>query len=206
MQKHWRSGTPIMFDGIHFRATGEAMWYAFFRELGLNVHYEPDKFEMRNGLYIPDLWISDWDLRIEIKPLLRWADRSRYEEFAQTRYQCFLLLVGKPGVGRYNAFAYRRGGRALEYAKFAEVANRHGGIGISNANGESLPLAWNIGVREAAGVIVESRKIRNAFERAAMPFETARKPSKGVSAAPRVFRKKEHISLWSNSEIVSDAE
>ena len=187
-----------MFDGIYFRATGEAMWYAFFKELGVNVHYEPDQFELHSGVYTPDLWIPDWDLRIEIKPILAWADRSRYEEFAQKRYQCFVLLVGKPAVGRYNAFAYMRTGRALEYAKLSEMSSNNGGIALTNSRGDSLPLAWNVGVREAPNPKMESRKIRNAFDRASMRFERARRPAPPPTSVPRAFRSKDAISPWSD--------
>jgi hypothetical protein len=201
MKKHWRSGTPIMFDGNYFRATGEAMWFAFFRELGLNVHYESQKFDLRNGLYIPDLWIADWDLHIEIKSKFEWADKLRYEEFAHSRSQCFLLLVGRPEVGLYKAFVYQRRWRVLEDGHFAEVPERYGGIAILNSKGESFPLAWNVGVRQVPDARMHSRKIRKAFDRTAGRFKSPEKRTMGSArTAPRVFREKEHISPWKETD------
>lgn len=55
--------------GFAFRSRLEARWSIFFDHLGIRWDYEPEGFELGNGLrYLPDFWLPDFNLWIEIKP------------------------------------------------------------------------------------------------------------------------------------------
>lgn len=57
------------YKGYSFRSRLEARWAVFFDHLGIKWEYEPEGFELGNGLrYLPDFWLPDWQLWVEVKP------------------------------------------------------------------------------------------------------------------------------------------
>jgi hypothetical protein len=61
--------TPTIYKGVRFRSRLEARWAVFWDELGVKWEYEPQMFELPDGKqYIPDFWIVDLALWVEIKP------------------------------------------------------------------------------------------------------------------------------------------
>lgn len=57
------------YKGYAFRSRLEARWAVFFDHLGIRWDYEPEGFELGNGLrYLPDFWLPDWNLWVEVKP------------------------------------------------------------------------------------------------------------------------------------------
>jgi hypothetical protein len=57
------------YKGYNFRSRLEARWAVFFDHLGIRWDYEPEGFELGNGLrYLPDFWLPDWDMWVEVKP------------------------------------------------------------------------------------------------------------------------------------------
>lgn len=57
------------YNGVIFRSRLEAQWAVFWDELGVKWEYEPQMFELPDGKqYIPDFWIVDLALWVEIKP------------------------------------------------------------------------------------------------------------------------------------------
>ena len=57
------------YKGYNFRSRLEARWAVFFDHLGMRWEYEPEGFELGNGLrYLPDFWLPEWDLWLEVKP------------------------------------------------------------------------------------------------------------------------------------------
>ncbi|MEG4120572.1 hypothetical protein QUA43_24270 [Microcoleus sp. N9_B4] len=57
------------YNGETFRSKLEAQWAVFWDELGVKWEYEPQMFELPDGKqYIPDFWIVDLALWVEIKP------------------------------------------------------------------------------------------------------------------------------------------
>lgn len=57
------------YKGYSFRSRLEARWAVFFDHLGIRWEYEPEGFELGNGLrYLPDFWLPDWKLWVEVKP------------------------------------------------------------------------------------------------------------------------------------------
>jgi hypothetical protein len=58
---------PTIVDGITFRSRLEARFYEFMRASEIEPEYEPDHFPSVQQ-YVPDFWIEDLDLYIEVKP------------------------------------------------------------------------------------------------------------------------------------------
>lgn len=57
------------YKGYAFRSRLEARWAVFFDSLGIRWDYEPEGFELGNGLrYLPDFWLPDWKMWVEVKP------------------------------------------------------------------------------------------------------------------------------------------
>lgn len=57
------------YNGCLFRSRLEARWALFFDILDVKWEYEPKCFDLGHGiLYLPDFWLPDLKLWIEIKP------------------------------------------------------------------------------------------------------------------------------------------
>lgn len=56
------------YNGYLFRSRLEARWAVFFDALHIEYQYEPEGFELGDGLrYLPDFWLPDYDCWLEIK-------------------------------------------------------------------------------------------------------------------------------------------
>lgn len=56
------------YKGYAFRSRLEARWAVFFDHLKIRWEYEPEGFELGNGLrYLPDFWLPDWEMWVEVK-------------------------------------------------------------------------------------------------------------------------------------------
>lgn len=57
------------YKGYCFRSRLEARWAVYFDSLGIEWVYEPEGFELGDGVrYLPDFWIPSLDCFIEVKP------------------------------------------------------------------------------------------------------------------------------------------
>jgi hypothetical protein len=95
------------YKGFAFRSRLEARWAVYFDHMGIRWEYEPEGFELGNGLrYLPDFWLPDFKLWVEIKPTapddvgIEKATRLAENHFA------VLILCGMPradesGVGLF---------------------------------------------------------------------------------------------------------
>lgn len=58
---------PTRYAGCHFRSRLEARWAVFLDTLGVEWEYEAQGYETNGGRYLPDFWIPDWRLFVEVK-------------------------------------------------------------------------------------------------------------------------------------------
>jgi len=58
------------YRGYRFRSRLEARWAVFFDVLGLKWEYEKEGYKLSTGWYLPDFWLSDLWLYVEVKPFL----------------------------------------------------------------------------------------------------------------------------------------
>jgi hypothetical protein len=69
MGNHTFRAITTRYKGYNFRSRLEARVAVFFDQLGVRWDYEPEGFELGNGLrYLPDFWLPDWDMWVEVKP------------------------------------------------------------------------------------------------------------------------------------------
>lgn len=63
--------------GIMYRSRTEARWAVFMDALGIRHSYEPEGFDLgEDGWYLPDFWLPDLDVFLEIKPEIISEGRS----------------------------------------------------------------------------------------------------------------------------------
>lgn len=55
------------YKGYRFRSRLEARWAVFFDACGFKWEYEPEGYEGDGSKYLPDFYIPDFDLHVEVK-------------------------------------------------------------------------------------------------------------------------------------------
>lgn len=85
------------YNGYRFRSRLEARWAVFFDALGVDYEYEPEGFDLGNGVYyLPDfrvkcwgnrgeIWDEPYDLWIEVKGEMTISDERKLVKFAKKR-------------------------------------------------------------------------------------------------------------------------
>lgn len=56
------------YNGYKFRSRLEARWAVFFDALGIKYHYEPEGFNLDGIYYLPDFYLDEYQVYVEIKP------------------------------------------------------------------------------------------------------------------------------------------
>ena len=57
-----------VYSGVIYRSRLEAKWAIFFDVIGIKFQYEPRQFNTRDGLYLPDFFLPELSVWVEIKP------------------------------------------------------------------------------------------------------------------------------------------
>lgn len=85
------------YKGIKFRSRLEARWAVFFDSLGIKWLYEPEGFTLADGtMYLPDFYLPDYDLWVEIKGVMSDADSHKVDMFRKAlTYPTQLLVLGQ---------------------------------------------------------------------------------------------------------------
>lgn len=116
MKHHAIRSIPTRYKGYSFRSRLEARWAVFFDHLGIRWDYEPQGFELGNGLrYLPDFWLPDWQMWVEIKPgPPDDAGREKASRLSTLQGKPVLVVSGMPGSP--CTFYFPSSGPADEYA------------------------------------------------------------------------------------------
>lgn len=56
-----------VYNGYRFRSRLEARWATFFDTLGIKYEYEKEGFDLEGTWYLPDFWLSERNIWVEIK-------------------------------------------------------------------------------------------------------------------------------------------
>lgn len=59
---------PTLYRGILFRSRLEAKWAILMDFIGIAFRYEPKRFKTEAGYYLPDFWLPDMAVWLELKP------------------------------------------------------------------------------------------------------------------------------------------
>jgi hypothetical protein len=100
------------YKGYRFRSRLEARWAVFFDTLGVRYEYEKEGFELEDvGRYLPDFWLPDLNLWLEIKGVeptwdeIRKAQELYYLSDGPTRW-AVAIGVGEPYFGDLQVFCH----------------------------------------------------------------------------------------------------
>lgn len=95
-----------VYQGYRMRNRLEARWAVFFDELRLPWEYELEGFEVGDGIhYLPDFFLPDYDLFVEIKPSLSLLSKPDWDKLARfISHHNMLLVAGTPGTEQMFLF------------------------------------------------------------------------------------------------------
>lgn len=76
-----------VYNGYRFRSRLEARWAVFFDVLGIEYEYEPEGFDLGDGVYyLPDFYLPYDDVWVEIKgKQLDYSERKKIMRFCEAK-------------------------------------------------------------------------------------------------------------------------
>jgi len=94
-------------NGYRFRSRLEARWAVFLQEIGLKWDYEPEGFQTKAGWYLPDFWLPEIGVWVEVKPdhtskKINEGDMDKMLFFVFESRQPLLILDGTPAAKIYK--------------------------------------------------------------------------------------------------------
>lgn len=100
-----------VYNGVKYRSRIEARWAVFFDKAGIEAHYEPEGFDLGDGVkYLPDFYLPTWDTYFEVKgPEPTEAEREKAERLSAMSGKTVMLVHGGIGDGKYNGALFRDG-------------------------------------------------------------------------------------------------
>jgi hypothetical protein len=84
------------YGGILYRSRLEASWAEFFDKNQIRHKYEPKRFDLGIDTYLPDFWLPEFGLWVEIKPYRQERAHSKCYRLAIESRRHVLLIQGKP--------------------------------------------------------------------------------------------------------------
>ena len=85
------------FDGHRFRSRTEARWAVFFKAAGIAYEYEKEGIVLDGDPYLPDFWLHDMELWLEVKGEKPTSEEhSLCERLAAASGYGAMLAVGAP--------------------------------------------------------------------------------------------------------------
>lgn len=103
-----RNPIPTTYRGITYRSRVEARWAVFFEHMGWPAAYEPEGFDMEGTWYLPDFWLPDLGVYVEIKAADPTDEEvSRCRKLAEHTGKQVWLIAGSPGSGTYKVLVFR---------------------------------------------------------------------------------------------------
>jgi len=91
------------YKGYRFRSRLEARWAVFFDALGIEWQYEPEGYNIDGAYYLPDFYLTDYKLLVEIKPepqpieIIHKLEKLAYEH-------AIILFIGLPNQNSAHIF------------------------------------------------------------------------------------------------------
>jgi hypothetical protein len=96
------------YNGYRFRSRLEARWAVFFDAAGIKYEYEPQGYDLGDGLYyLPDFYIPDWDAFVEIKPITEYGFNEKANRLAVELSKPVILFAGEPYSDAHYGCRYK---------------------------------------------------------------------------------------------------
>src|SRR4051812_37226757 len=131
MGKRQLQAIETAYKGCRFRSRLEARWAVYFDALGWHREYEPEGFELGEGLrYLPDFLLHagtgdrERTFWVEIKPNAVLDDESlrKIRAFSDGIEWPFFIIMGEPWQGCYEALRVERAADGtVECSKLAYI-------------------------------------------------------------------------------------
>lgn len=97
------------YKGYRFRSRLEARYAVFFDALKIEFEYEPEGFHLSSGDYLPDFWLPQHELWVEVKPdegITERAEKLATELCESTNFPV-IVTNGLPGNYYDGLFIYK---------------------------------------------------------------------------------------------------
>lgn len=116
---------PTPHNGIMYRSRTEARWAVFFTAAEIEFQYEPEGFNLGGIKYLPDFWLPNFRLFVEVKPPGEPSslESEKCDRLAKASGSLVLLVRGDPGLKRGVLFT----------PDDAEVDSAEYDLGVPNA-------------------------------------------------------------------------
>lgn len=88
-----------LYKGYCFRSRLESRWAVFMDRLGIKWEYEPEGYQTKYGLYLPDFFLPELECFAEVKPSSFTVDQ--YQKCAALPHPCLLLDQSHPTARPY---------------------------------------------------------------------------------------------------------
>ena len=86
---------PTNYNGNSFRSKIEARWALFFDTLNIKYKYELEGYDLEGLYYLPDFWLPDLNMFVEIKGLpMNETDRQKVKRLSKISNKKVLILTG----------------------------------------------------------------------------------------------------------------
>ncbi len=92
---------PTRYDSMLYRSRLEARWAVVFTELEIPFIYEPEGFDLGDGIfYLPDFYLgAGYDSWVEVKPReLNKLEREKVKRLVSQSGKEVILLIGPPAL------------------------------------------------------------------------------------------------------------
>lgn len=111
--------------GFRFRSRTEARWAVALTEAKIKFEYEAQGFELTSGLYLPDFWLPERKLWLEIKgEIPNTRERAVARDLATHTGHRVLIAVGSPDPEKPYLIRATGGGIAEEMFELPANAYR----------------------------------------------------------------------------------
>ncbi len=91
------------YKGYKFRSKLEALWAVFFDSMSVKWAYEPKRFPYKKTTYLPDFYLEEFNIWVEIKPTKpSTLQMNKAQAVAEQSGEIMLLFAGFPNLQRYR--------------------------------------------------------------------------------------------------------
>ena len=98
---------PTTHNGVTYRSRLEARWAVFFNRAGIAARYEAEGYDLDGVWYLPDFWLSDARIFVEVKPVEPTEqEASKAYTLARLSKNPVALVIGLPGDHRGIIWPY----------------------------------------------------------------------------------------------------
>ena len=92
----------VMIDGVRLslRSSYETIYAQYLLREGIKFQYEPQRFKLEGGDYVPDFYLPERDLWVELKGIMTDESQSRIDRFREAT-GLKLVVIGEEEINHY---------------------------------------------------------------------------------------------------------